>query len=153
MPSGTETASPSMVSVTVRRCGALGRAADRHQGSAVLTMPRASAEEAEALDRRLDRRVRGLAEAADRGVAHRLADVVEQRQLVASRRAGDPDAIRCSASSWRTVPTRHGTHWPHDSSRKNAAMRSTMSRRSTVSSNTSTTPEPSVVFAARASSW
>ena len=29
-----------------------------------------------------------------------------------------------SASCCRTVPTRHGTHWPHDSSRKNAAMRS-----------------------------
>ena len=30
---------------------------------------------------------------------------------------------RCSASSWRTVPTRHGTHCPQDSSRKNAAIR------------------------------
>ena len=33
-------------------------------------------------------------------------------------------AIRCSASSCRTVPTRQGTHCPHDSSRKNSAMRS-----------------------------
>ena len=60
--------------------------------------------------------------------------------------------MRCSASSWRTVPTRHGTHCPHDSSRKKAAMRSTRSRRSTVSSTTMTTPEPSVVPAARVSS-
>ena len=37
---------------------------------------------------------------------------------------GAAAASRSSASSWRTVPTRHGTHWPHDSSRKNAAMRS-----------------------------
>ena len=54
-------------------------------------------------------------------------------------------AMRCSASSWRTVPTRHGTHCPHDSSRKNAAMRRIRSRTSTVSSTTMTTPEPSVV--------
>ena len=40
-----------------------------------------------------------------------------------------------SASSWRTVPTRQGTHWPQDSSRKNAAMRSRIGGRSTVSSN------------------
>src|SRR2546429_6981730 len=32
-------------------------------------------------------------------------------------------ARRCNASSWRIVPTRHGTHWPHVSLRKNAAMR------------------------------
>src|SRR5207237_3723958 len=31
-----------------------------------------------------------------------------------------PDASRCSASSWRTVPTRQGTHCPQDSSRKNS---------------------------------
>ena len=37
---------------------------------------------------------------------------------------GLDDQIRCSASSWRTVPTRQGTHWPHDSSRKKAAIRS-----------------------------
>src|SRR5204863_390172 len=59
---------------------------------------------------------------------------------------------RCSDSSWRTVPTRQGTHWPHDSSRKNAAIRSTTARRSTASSNTITTPDPSVVPAARVSS-
>ena len=34
-----------------------------------------------------------------------------------------PRSRRASASSWRTVPTRQGTHCPQDSSRKNAAMR------------------------------
>src|SRR5262249_50089576 len=33
-----------------------------------------------------------------------------------------PESSRASASSWRTVPTRQGTHWPQLSSRKNAAM-------------------------------
>ena len=63
-----------------------------------------------------------------------------------------PSTIRCSASSCRTVPTRHGTHCPHDSSRKKAAMRRMMSWRSTRSSKTTATPEPSVVPAARVSS-
>jgi len=45
-----------------------------------------------------------------------------------------PEASRCRASSWRTVPTRQGTHWPHDSSRKNSAMRRTASTRSADSS-------------------
>ena len=57
--------------------------------------------------------------------------------------------IRCRASSWRTVPTRQGTHWPQDSSRKNSAMRSRTRGSGTVSSRTRTTPEPSVVPAAR----
>ena len=69
----------------------------------------------------------GLAEAADRRVAHHLRELGEHRELVAVRL---PGASRCSASSWRTVPTRHGTHWPHDSSRKNSAIRSTASTRS-----------------------
>ena len=63
--------------------------------------------------------------------------------------SGAPPASRASSSSWRTVPTRHGTHWPHDSSRKNAAIRRSASGRSAVSSNTITTPEPSVAPAAR----
>ena len=88
-------------------------------------------------DRGLDRARRGLAEAADRRVAHRLRDLGEQRQLVARRcRAAARTASRSSASCWRTVPTRQGTHWPHDSSRKKAAMRSSTGTRSTVSSNT-----------------
>lgn len=57
--------------------------------------------------------------------------------------------IRCSASSCRTVPTRQGTHCPHDSSRKNSAMRSSSRGRGTLSSKAMTTPEPSVVPAAR----
>ena len=56
---------------------------------------------------------------------------------------GRPDRSRCNSSSCRTVPTRQGTHWPHDSSRKKAAIRSRMSPRSIDSSKTSTTPEPS----------
>ena len=63
-----------------------------------------------------------------------------------------PEASRCSASSWRTVPMRQGTHWPHDSSRKNSAMRSTASTRSACSPKTMTTPEPSVAPASRAPS-
>src|SRR5439155_12660946 len=57
---------------------------------------------------------------------------------------GRPPARRRSASSCLTVPTRHGTHWPQDAARKKAAMRSTMSTRSTLSSKAITTPEPSV---------
>src|SRR6185437_6577038 len=59
---------------------------------------------------------------------------------------------RRSASCWRTVPTRQGTHWPQDSSRKNAAIRSSTGASGTVSSNTMTTPEPSVTPASRVAS-
>ena len=62
---------------------------------------------------------------------------------------GRPAASRARSSSWRTVPTRHGTHWPHDSSRKNAAIRRSAPTRSAVSSKTITTPEPSVAPIAR----
>src|SRR4051812_21831539 len=63
-----------------------------------------------------------------------------------------PERSRASSSSWRTVPTRQGTHWPHDSSRMNAAIRIRMSGRFTVSSIPITTPEPSVVPASRTAS-
>src|SRR5712692_4720694 len=63
-----------------------------------------------------------------------------------------PLAIRCRASSCRTVPTRQGTHWPHDSSRKKRAMRSTMACKSIDSSKAITTPEPRVTPAARVAS-
>src|SRR5262245_44551628 len=53
---------------------------------------------------------RRLAEAADRGIRHRLGELVEQR-LVPLR-----SAISVSALA---VPTRHGVHCPQDSSRKN----------------------------------
>ena len=45
-------------------------------------------------------------------------------------RTREPAASRASSSSWRTLPTRHGTHWPHDSSRKNWAIRRSVSTRS-----------------------
>ena len=70
----------------------------------------------------------------------------------APRRAAgrvEPAASRASSSSWRTLPTRHGTHWPHDSSRKNWAIRRSVPTRSAVSSNTMTTPEPRVAPIAR----
>src|SRR5437763_1693302 len=56
---------------------------------------------------------------------------------------------RCNASSCRIVPTRHGTHCPQVSLRKNAAMRSKIFFSSTESSNNITTPEPSVAPIAR----
>ncbi len=58
--------------------------------------------------------------------------------------SGARRASRPSSSSWRTVPTRHGTHCPQDSSRKNLAIRCSSAATSTVSSRTSTTPDPSV---------
>ena len=69
----------------------------------------------------------------------------------ASRAGGRRRGGRAS-SSWRTVPTRHGTHCPHDSSRKKAAMRRRASARSAVSSYARMTPEPSVAPAARVAS-
>src|SRR5882724_2275555 len=51
---------------------------------------------------------------------------------------------RCSHSSWRTVPMRQGTHCPHDSSRKKAAIRDRTAFISMVSSNTMMSPEPMV---------
>ena len=49
--------------------------------------------------------------------------------------SGRPPSSRPTRSScWRTVPTRHGTHWPQDSFRKNSAMRVTTGAISTVSS-------------------
>ncbi len=81
---------------------------------------------------RLDGVRGGLPEAADRRVAHHLRELGEHLELVLP--FARPAASRCSASSWRTVPTRHGTHWPHDSSRKNSAMRSTAPTRSAPSS-------------------
>ena len=65
---------------------------------------------------------------------------------------GWPRTSRVISSSWRTVPTRHGTHWPQLSSRKNCAMRASTGPIGTVRSSTSTTPEPSVAPAARVSS-
>src|SRR6185437_13139305 len=58
-----------------------------------------------------------------------------------SAAAGDP-CSRWRISTWRTVPTRHGTHWPHDSSAKNSAKRRTISHMSTLSLKAMIAPEP-----------
>ena len=51
------------------------------------------------------------------------ADLGDQRELVLRRcRASGRTAGARRASSWRTVPTRHGTHCPQLSSRMNAAI-------------------------------
>src|SRR5712691_11787712 len=63
--------------------------------------------------------------------------------------SGAPCASLLSNSSWRTVPTRHGTHCPQDSSRKNRAIRLRRPCMSTVSSSGRTTPDPSVAPIAR----
>src|SRR5690606_17570330 len=68
-----------------------------------------------------------------------------------SRRSTAPFA-RAIASSTRTVPMRQGTHWPHDSSRKNWAMRRTTSLMSVEALKAMITPDPSVTPAARLSS-
>ena len=73
------------------------------------------------------------------------ADLGQQRQLVGARRCRARPRAGARASSWRTVPTRQGTHCPQISWRKKAAMRRSERGRSTVSSSTTTTPEPSVV--------
>src|SRR5690242_8597096 len=62
---------------------------------------------------------------------------------------GAPRTSRPSSSSCRTVPTRQGTHWPQDSSRKNRAILRSSAVRSAVSSRTRTTPDPSVAPMAR----
>ena len=76
--------------------------------------------------------------------ASRIAWPISRRRAssVAADPRGVPPARRASSSSWRTVPTRHGTHCPHDSSRKKAAIRRRMSTRSVERSKTITTPEP-----------
>ena len=58
--------------------------------------------------------------------------------------SAEPERRRAIVSFWRTVPTRHGTHCPQDSSRKKAVIRSTMSPMSVAAPNTVTAPEPSV---------
>ena len=79
-----------------------------------------------------------------------LADLRQEALLVVRRNpAAAGAARRWSASSCRTVPTRQGTHWPHDSSRKNAAMRRTRPQRSTESSSATTTPDPRLAPMAR----
>src|SRR5690606_3796697 len=78
------------------------------------------------------------------------AFIARSRSSIRSR-STDPFA-RAIASSTLTVPTRHGTHWPHDSSRKNWAMRRTTSFMSVVALKAMITPDPNVRPAARLSS-
>src|SRR6478735_3769880 len=86
--------------------------------------------------------------------ASRMATAISSSRATSSATVprGRSDARRRSASCCRTVPTRHGTHWPQLSSRKKAAIRSRIGTRSTASSKTMTTPEPSVAPAARVAS-
>ena len=80
------------------------------------------------------------------------ASCMTRARSSSSARSGSAGASRASraiASSWRTVPTRHGTHWPQDASRKNAAIRRSAAGRSAMVSKASTTPEPSVAPIAR----
>src|SRR5205823_3626419 len=86
--------------------------------------------------------------------ASRMAAAISPSSRTSSWRVPSvfPERSRCSASSCRTVPTRHGTHWPHDSSRKNLAIRRSTASRSAVSSNAITTPDPRVAPAARVAS-
>src|SRR5262249_2699442 len=87
-PSGTSTSCPSMVSEISRTDGSVDTT-----GSSIIATSRgtrssrSSIEHTEALDRGLDRRRRGLPEAADRGVPHRLPDLRDQRELVLDRSA------------------------------------------------------------------
>ena len=127
------------------RIGGIGRGR-----AAAATGGRSQRHQLRLSERALDRGARRLAEAAD---ASRRASPGRSRARSASSVArsprGRPAARRASSSSWRTVPTRQGTHWPHDSSRKNAAIRRSVPTRSAVSSKTITTPEPSVAPIAR----
>ena len=159
-PSGTSAATPSTVTppsarAPRRRRGMIaargGSGTDRvgvHQRCSART--RSSAAAADSIGGR-----GRLAEAADRRVAHRLRRA--RRAARSSRpspcRRRRPPARRRAARSCRTVPTRHGTHWPHDSSRKNAAMRvSSVGRGPRCRRTPSPRPSPSVAPAARAPS-
>src|SRR5206468_2984400 len=77
--------------------------------------------------------------------ASRIACAMSLRSITSARRSPSPGcSMRSRISSCRAVPTRHGTHWPHDSSRKNRAIRSRTCFMSAVSSKTMTAPDPSV---------
>ena len=138
---------------TAGPAGRAGSAGSAGVGRAAATGGRSQRHQLRLPERALDRGARRLAEAADD--ASRIAWPMsrEERELVVARSPrGRPAARRASSSSWRTVPTRHGTHWPHDSSRKNWAIRRSVPTRSAVSSKTITTPEPSVAPIARVAS-
>ena len=139
-PSGTSTGCRRR---SARRCAA---GLDRIIGSSIMPSPPSNTpSSARSADSIADDG--GLAEAADRRVAHRLR---RSRRAAPARPARVPRVrprrSRASASSWRTVPTRHGTHWPQLLVAEERGDRASAVRgRSTVSSSTITTPEPSVV--------
>ena len=116
-PRGTRTG--RAVDRRARRCGC-----GRSTGDGAHAAP-PSANGSSVADRRLDgaRRPSGRARRSRRraspGRSRRAGRAPRPRPPI-----GRPRASRCSSSSWRTVPTRQGTHWPHDSSRKKAAIRS-----------------------------
>src|SRR5581483_11708493 len=82
--------------------------------------------------------------------ASRMTVPTSARRASSSARlpSGRSAARRSRVSAWRTVPTRQGTHCPHDSCLKNAAIRSKKAARSTPSSMTITAPDPRVAPAA-----
>ena len=135
MPSATVTSAPSIVAVTERVTGLR-----RRRPSLIVERLRGGR-----------RRIRSRCGRSGRARRSRRRSSPGRCREQASRpgRRARRAASRSIASSWRTVPTRHGTHWPHDSSRKNAAMRRIWSTRSTCWSSTITTPEPSESPAAR----
>ena len=117
-PSGAETALPSIVISIWRRSGAGGASGIGPLGMGISGEGASLMEQTPSIQSGFDRARGGLAETADRGVAHGLSHLAQGGQFGGAGPNGRPATRRCSVSSCRTVPTRHGTHWPHDSSRK-----------------------------------
>ena len=111
---------------TPRRGGAATRRRRRHDHRARHRARR----RARACDRGLDRARRrsGRGRRSRRRASPAPSSASSASSVGARAVAAAVARAGASASSWRTVPTRQGTHWPHDSSRKNAAMRSRTSR-------------------------
>ena len=92
---------------------------------------------------------RDLAEAADRGLAQGALELQHLvAPLVVQPPAGPPDIASVSIACALVEPTRHGTHLPHDSSRKNRSVFVAAASRSVPSAITTTAPEPSIEPAA-----
>ena len=132
-PSGTVARWPSMTTSTG---GAAGRPAPEAGSGAAAAGTRSARDsrlpsgDGQAKDGRLHGARRGLPEPADGRVTHHLPEILEERQLLRVR--ADRRQRAAARAALPAAPSRrHGTHWPHDSSRKNSAMRRTMSTRST----------------------
>ena len=102
-------------------------------------------------ERALDRRRGRLAEAADRGVAHRLGEVGERGRARRRRSPSGAPGRRAARAAPPGARSRPGTGRTGRTTRRGRTRRSAAGRpaRSAVSSNTMTTPEPSVAPAAR----